>query len=319
MADEATVSYKSKFQRVTALALPALVLACSDSSGTAPIDDGGTFSGQASGGELRAFSGRAFYSDDVDGDEYGFAITLDGTDVSQKSQSIVVYRPIGSKPPVGAYAIVTGAPSQFEVNVGIVLDADSADPLLCVPVSGKLNITSVGTERYAGTYRMQASCSHANGDAIANSVSLTGAFDASLQIIASANLRARLPVRGRYNLTVANDRALPATLYEDTLSNDNAESFILSEAATDGSFTIDANGHYEHRLNQDAFIDGVLVAHYRYSDRGQCTRVTKQLRCESNYLQNVAFSGDISGQTITITQDIEKIGHWAAYRYFWSN
>lgn len=122
---------------------------------------------------------------------------------------------------------------------------------------------------------------------------------------------------GQFELVAADNAALPAPVFDGIVIADPAPSFHLRVEATSGSITIDATGHYEQRVNQDAFIDGTLGGHRTHVDRGECTRSGGQLQCSSNYLENLEFSATLVDGVLTIQQDLAGEGHIATYRYQW--
>jgi hypothetical protein len=124
---------------------------------------------------------------------------------------------------------------------------------------------------------------------------------------------------GVFTLVSANGEALPAAVFEGTIVTDEIPPYHLRVLATSGSITIDANGHYEHRVNHDAMIDGVLGGRPNHTDRGSCTRSGEELHCVSEYLQAVEFTASLSGDVITIAQDLVREGHVATYRYQWTS
>ena len=123
------------------------------------------------------------------------------------------------------------------------------------------------------------------------------------------------PLTGQFNLVSADDQALPATVFDGTIVADPEPPFHLRVVATSGSIVLDANGHYEQRVEHNTMIDGVFNGRVIRVDRGDCTRTVSQLTCVSNFLEGVEFTGTIAGQTITIAQDLTGEGRVAEYRY----
>jgi hypothetical protein len=123
---------------------------------------------------------------------------------------------------------------------------------------------------------------------------------------------------GTFNLYSANNSTLPAQVFAGLITGQGITPFNLRVVATTGSFTIDANNHYEQRVDHDAFIDGVLGARNIHSDHGDCTRAGAELHCTSTYLEFVEFTAVFGRNTVTITQDLVGEGHAATYLYTWA-
>jgi len=124
---------------------------------------------------------------------------------------------------------------------------------------------------------------------------------------------------GVFTLVSADGQPVPAPVFEGTIVTDQIPPFHLRVLAKAGSFSLDANGHYEHRVQHDAFIDGVIGARPDHSDRGECTRSGDQLHCVSTYLEFVEFTATLTDDTITIAQDLVGEGRVATYRYQWTS
>jgi hypothetical protein len=124
---------------------------------------------------------------------------------------------------------------------------------------------------------------------------------------------------GVFNLVLAESQSLPAAVFEGTIVTEDAPAFHLRVLATSGSFSIDGSGHYEHRVNQDVFIDGALSGRPRYSDHGECTRNGAQLQCTSTYLEGVELAATLGNNRVTIAQDLVGEGKTATYVYQWTS
>ena len=122
---------------------------------------------------------------------------------------------------------------------------------------------------------------------------------------------------GTFALVSADEHTLPAVVFDGIVVADPDPSFHLRVIATSGSFTIDGTGRYAHHVEHDTFVDGVLNGRVIHSDHGDCTRAGAALHCVSNFLENVEFSGTVSGGAIAIAQDLTGEGHTAVYRYEW--
>lgn len=124
---------------------------------------------------------------------------------------------------------------------------------------------------------------------------------------------------GVFTLVSADAQTLPANVFDGTIVTGEIPPFHLQVLAKSGTFTIDANGHYEHRVQHDAVIDGVVSGRPDHSDHGDCTRSANQLHCVSTYLEFVEFTATVSDGTISIAQDLIGEGRVATYRYQWSS
>src|SRR5947209_13546319 len=124
---------------------------------------------------------------------------------------------------------------------------------------------------------------------------------------------------GTFTLVSADAQPLPAPVFEGTIVTNEIPPFHLRIVAKVGTFSIDANGHYEHRVQHDAFIDGVIGARPDHSDHGECTRSGAELHCVSTYLEFVEFTATQSDDAITIAQDLVGEGRVATYRYQWTS
>jgi hypothetical protein len=124
---------------------------------------------------------------------------------------------------------------------------------------------------------------------------------------------------GTFTLVSADAQPLPALVFDGTIVTSEIPPFHLRILAKAGTFTIDANGHYEHRVLHDAFIDGVIGARPDHSDHGECTRSGAELHCVSTYLEFVEFTATQSEDAITIAQDLIGEGRLATYRYQWTS
>ena len=124
---------------------------------------------------------------------------------------------------------------------------------------------------------------------------------------------------GTFTLVSADDQTLPAAVFDGVVSADPSPPFHLRIIATSGSLTLDANGHYEQRVEHDTIIDGVKNGRVTRADRGECSRTGTQLQCFSNFLEGVEFTATIVASKITIAQDLAGEGHVATYRYNWTS
>ena len=123
---------------------------------------------------------------------------------------------------------------------------------------------------------------------------------------------------GRFDLTQAEAQALPAAVF-DGMITDVTPAFHLRVLATGGSISIDTNGHYEQRVNHDVMINGAFNGPLTRVDHGECTRSGNEFRCESSYLENVAFTATVDGVRLVIAQDLSGEGRVASYRYTWAS
>ena len=121
---------------------------------------------------------------------------------------------------------------------------------------------------------------------------------------------------GQFTLTHAAEQAVPATVFDGMIA-DVATPFHLRIVAKTGSFALSPSGHYEQHVAHDAIIDGAFNGPLTRVDRGECTRSGMTWHCISNYIENVEFDAVVSGQSLTISQDLAGEGHVVSYRYLW--
>ena len=330
-----SISHAARIRGVSASVLLPLLAACHDNGSPVqanpdPQPDN-VFTAQVSGSIQRQLTGRAQFAANLDDEDHGFGLALVNNESANSVDgpvlhSVYFYRSVPGVVTPGDYDITGGSPVGNTFNVALMLDRTGANSQLCFPLSGTVHIASVSATRIAGNYTVQALCSHAGVDTSAAAVvdstfvtvSSTGSFNAAAASIPASVIVANMPLRGRFALRTAQNQALPATVFDGRIV-DSTTSFQLRATATGGSFSVNAAGRYDQRLTHDVFVDGVIAAHLRYADRGFCTRVVNQLRCESNSLQGVAFTAIIAGQTLTITQDILNEGVAASYKFSWGN
>ena len=69
-----------------------------------------------------------------------------------------------------------------------------------------------------------------------------------------------------------------------------------------------SDGTYIQRAQLEVRIGGVLAGRSRWTDRGFYSLEGSAVHFDSDYIQNVAFSGAVAGPTLTVTQNLPREG-----------
>lgn len=119
---------------------------------------------------------------------------------------------------------------------------------------------------------------------------------------------------GIHVLETANAAPLPAVVFDGHVS-DQEGGFHLRVVAIEGVLELKANGRYEHTMRHHVYIDGVLSAQPRWTDRGPWVAGATSVSFASDYIEDVAFTGTRGPDRLDISQDHVGEGVPAQYRY----
>lgn len=284
---------------------------------TAPALDGvGRFSATISGDASRAFAGRAVFTEDVPGPDYGFAIALvDSVDAGPETvvrHAVYLYQDSDGIPAPGEHGI--GADEAF--GVGVVLDGNGDDPLFCVGETGTLQIIAATSEAVRGTFQVQASCFRLGEGLPGDTILASGTFRAVGGAIAVPDdLPAEPGLQGRYALMAAGGETIPATVFDGIVLVGEDEFIHLEVTVTDGYMEFDRAGAYEHRVSQEVRVDGRPAPALDWVDRGKCVAAGVELTCLSTLVANRAFTTTLRDGALEVTQDLNGEGLAVTYRY----
>ena len=299
------------------LAATAVALAGCAEPPLAPDPDTQSFAVAVTGADAHEFTGKPVFTADHVSPAYGFAVAMvEATDQSSTpgiKHAVYLHR-AQTTPTVGEYP-VDASGSQF--SGGVVLDGDTSSPIFCVAESGTVQIIKATTESVRGKFTMVATCSRHKGLPLMQPLSVSGEFIAEAGNVMLPDVTQEMRPIGRFQLAAANDRALPAKVFDGIVLEDEDTFFRLEVSATSGYLDIAENGRYEHRLVHDIRIDGQRGPGGNWVDRGQCTWARARLTCVSGLKQNVTFIAVPVGQQLQITQDIVGEGQAVSYRYSW--
>jgi len=284
---------------------------------TAPVpDEGGRFSATVSGDASRAFTGGAIFTTDVPGPDYGFAVALvDSIDAGEGMavrHAVYLYRASDGLPAPGEHAV--GAEDTF--GVGLVLDGDGDDPLLCVAESGTLRIISATSEAVRGTFEVQALCFRLGEGIASDTILASGSFRAvGGSITVPDDVSEQPGFQGRYELRTAGGKPVPATVFDGIVLVGEDEFVRLEITVTDGYIAFDGNGGFEHRVSQEVRVDGQPAPSLDWVDRGTCVAAGGELTCLSTMVANRTFTATLEDAALEVTQDLNGEGVAVIYRY----
>lgn len=307
-------SYNRSVLALISLAAASMV-ACGEPTGPLP-DVSGTFSAKVTGDAARTFAGRAVFTSDVPGPEYGFAVALIDSIPSGGEpgvrHAVYLYREDGGVPTVGDHAV--GA--QESIQGGVVLDGDGNNPFFCVAESGTVRITSVNAASIRGSFEVEAACFHLGGEMVGDTVQVTGSFDALDGTISVPENVVETPgFSGRFDLHTAAGAPLPAVVFDGLVSVGNDEFARLEITVTEGYIEFDGSGAYEHRVTQEVRVDGQPAPALDWVDRGTCVDSGTELTCFSSLVVNRAFMAAHDNSALEVTQDLNGEGVVVPYRY----
>ncbi len=297
--------------------LLTVALGCSDVAAPTRPDDGGTFSARVSGGVARTFGGRAVFDGDVSDPRFGFAIALvDSSAVAGHptvGHVVYLYRESAGTPPVGDYLV--GPRSSFRAGLALRGEGEEA-PLLCVAASGTVRVALVTAAGVSGTFDLDALCRREGSDPVTDTIKAIGSFHAVADVVGVPDEVTELPLlRGRFDLLTARGEPVPTAVFDGIILVGEDEFFHLEITVSDGYIALDGTGAYEHRVSQDVRVDGYPAPSLDWVDRGVCTPAGAELRCMSNLRANTAFTAELDGEALEITQDLNGEGLAVPYRY----
>lgn len=309
------MSRRSRILLIRTLLPLAPMLGCSEV--TAPVpDEVGTFSATVAGDDSRAFSGRALFTTDAPGPEYGFAIALvdpmGGGEEPAVRHGVYLYRDVGGAPTPGEHAV--GPQSAF--RGGVVLDGDGNDPLFCVAGSGTVRIITATSSAIRGSFDLQALCHHVGEGLPLDTIRASGSFRAVSGPITVPDSVAELPgLDGRFELRTAGGNPVPTAVFDGLVLIGDDEFVHLEITVTDGTIEIDDSGAYEHRVSQEVRVDDQPAPALDWVDRGTCVVSGAELNCVSNLVTNRAFTAVLGDGALEVTQDLNGEGLAVTYRY----
>ena len=169
---------------MTVAAATLLLGACGSDDATGPGDGNGDdeTSFQASVGQPvgRNFSGVAAFGVDNTDPEVGFALGL--VEPGQTGNDMVLFHRVASGQLGGTTTIADGTAEEVPDNqlVGtVILDADTADPMVCLSRSGTVTTTTASASRLKGAFTMQMDCVRIVSEQEYTNVAVNGTFDAA--------------------------------------------------------------------------------------------------------------------------------------------
>lgn len=123
-------------------------------------------------------------------------------------------------------------------------------------------------------------------------------------------------IEGTYALTRIADRAMPTAVFDGTYYDDDGDPHDMLIRATAGHLTLTHGGtRYVHRVDLISWVDDSPSIVSDIDDHGYCERAGAVLVCESNYLENVAFTAQVAGNDLTIVQDLSGEAEPLPYLY----
>lgn len=112
-------------------------------------------------------------------------------------------------------------------------------------------------------------------------------------------------IDGLYELARIVDRDVPTPIYDGTFVDDDGGEHDLLIRANSGVLRLtDGGTRYIHHVDLSSWVDGSAAVVSDVNDFGFCTRTGATLACESNWMQNVAFTAVVDGDQVTIVQDL---------------
>ena len=123
-------------------------------------------------------------------------------------------------------------------------------------------------------------------------------------------------VDATYALMRVVDRALPTAVFDGSYLDDEGVEHDVLLRANVGALTLTQGGtRYQHHVDLSGWVDGNPAVVSDVNDHGVCTRQGDALSCESEYMQNVAFTAQIDGDDIIVSQDLSGEAAPVAHRY----
>jgi len=307
--------FRTRFVLLLALFSLASILGCDETTGPAP-GEGGTFAATVSGDASRAFAGGAVFTADAAGPEFGFAIALVDS-VAAGAESVVrhavyIFRDAGGAPTPGIHAV--GAHNPF--GVGMVLDGNGNDPLLCVAESGTVKITNATPSETRGSFDVRAFCFHVGEGLARDTVLASGSFRALSGSINVPDEVTEVPqFAGRFELQEAGGNPVPAPVFDGIVLIGEDEFVHLKITVTDGYFELDGTGGYEHRVSQEVRVDGHPAPALDWVDRGKCGLAGAELHCLSTLVANRGLTAALGDAALEVSQDLNGEGVVVQYGY----
>lgn len=168
---------------ITVAAATLLLGACGSDDATGPGDGNqaaATFQAAVGAPLARNFSGAAAFGVDNGDPEVGFALGM--VEPGQAGDDMVLFHRADAGQLGGTTVIGDGTDEALPGNqlVGtVILDANTADPMLCLSRSGTLKATNASASRLKGTFVMQVDCVRLVSELEYDDVTVSGSFDAA--------------------------------------------------------------------------------------------------------------------------------------------
>ena len=111
---------------------------------------------------------------------------------------------------------------------------------------------------------------------------------------------------GTWILQSAAGQSAPAVIHSivDEASGKPIDVLVLGD-----TLELKSDGTYVQRAQLEVRLGGVLAGRSRWTDRGFYSLEGSAVHFDSDYLQNVAFSGAVAaGHTLTVTQNLAREG-----------
>jgi hypothetical protein len=119
---------------------------------------------------------------------------------------------------------------------------------------------------------------------------------------------------GRYPLGHVAGAPLPAPIYDGVVQDPGGD-FHLRVEATSGWLELGADGRYDHGVDLAVTIDGAAQPATRWRDHGVFSIRGDSLAFDSEYVENVAFAGQVDGGRIHVDQDLAGEGRPARFTF----